>query len=304
MPAFLTHKLAADDVREKITDPAVQKLITDHEDAYYSGAQGGDYFYSYKYYSMWAGYRYKLYGWALHRARITRFFSEAAQYTKNEDPSDITKAFLLGYITHYALDMHVHPLISKLGPGPITSHNVVEGGLDCMYSLKHDLNPWTYDRAQFVHDTHVPTDEIDTFFSTMMERVYTGFELPPAPYHTTYGYFETMHRTLQAMDRPSVMRRDLRDMFTICKTRYLVYRPLDEVEHLVDYEPLYERLDGAIEHAVRLMSVMAGYWYKNRDITAVEEAFYNVDMNGKPITPVEERRRFREQYKKAPTRWW
>lgn len=303
MPAFLTHKHAGDDIRSRITRPDILKLIQDHEDAYYSGTQGGDYFYSYKYYSMWAGYRYKLYGWALHRSRIQRFFSEAAQYTKNEDPSDITKAFLVGYITHYALDMHVHPLIQKLGPAPLTSHNVVECALDCMYSLRHDTDPWAYDRAKLVRDTHVPTDEIDTFFSTMMDRVYTGFELPPAPYHTTYGYFEKMHGMLQATDRSSVMRRDLADMFTICKTRYLVYKPYDEIRDLVDYEPLFARLEQAIEHAVRLIDVMAGYWYDNRDITVVEEAFYNVNMHGMPITPVEERRAFREKYKKAPTRW-
>lgn len=303
MPAFLTHKISADEVRKKISDPAVSKLIDDHKDAYYSGAQGGDYFYSYKYYSMWAGYRYKLYGWALHRARIQKFFTTAAQYTKDEDPSDITKAFLLGYITHYALDMHVHPLIQKLGPGPLTSHNVVECGLDCMYSLEHNVDPWTFDRAQLVHETLVPTNEIDTFFAAMMDRVFTGFVLPPEPYHTTYSYFEYMHRMLQAKDRASVMRRDLADMFTICKTRYLVYRPYEEVHNLVDYEPLFSRLSDAIDHAVRLIDVMSSFWYKGRDITVVEEAFFNVNMHGMPITPVEERRRFRELYKKAPTKW-
>lgn len=303
MPAFMTHKIAADRIRDKITDPVAADVISRHEDAYYSGAQGGDYFYSYKYFSAWAGYRYKLFGWALHRARVQRFFEVGGRYAKEENPSDIIRAFLLGYITHYALDMHVHPLVRKLGPGAMTSHNIVEGALDCMYGKKYGIDVWHFDKAQFVHDTHVPTDEIDVFFMTMMDRIYYGFTLPPSPYHTTYTYYEHMHRMLQATDRRSVLRRDLMDMFTLCKTRYLVYKPLEEIDGLFDYELLFAKLERAEDHAGRLIDVMAGYWYGGHDITTINEAFYNVNMNGIPITPIEVRKPFRKLYKKAPVVW-
>ena len=66
MPAFLTHMIGADNVLKRLENPRAKKLITEHPDAYHSGAQGGDYFYLYKYYSMWAGYSYKLFGYENH----------------------------------------------------------------------------------------------------------------------------------------------------------------------------------------------------------------------------------------------
>ena len=300
MPAFLTHKIAADRIRDLITRPEAARVIDDHEDAYYSGAQGGDYFYSYKYYSMWAGYRYKMFGWALHRVRIQRFFHEAALYAGEQVPADVTKAFILGYTTHYALDMHVHPLIREVGPGAMTSHNIVESALDCMYAMQNGVDPWSFDKAQFVHDTHVPGDEIDAFFQAMMDRLYIGFTLPPSPYHITYAYLEKMQRMLQKTDRLSMLKRDVRDAFTLCKTRCLTYMPYEEIRDLFDYERLFGRLSGAEAHAGRLIDTLAGYWYDGHDLSSIDEAFYNINMNGVPITPLEVRKPFQKLYKKAP----
>lgn len=303
MPAFLTHKIAADRIRDMSANPHVRDLISSHEDAYYSGAQGGDYFYSYKYFSMWAGHRYKMYGWSLHRARVQRFFREAAIYAGDDNPTDLIKAFVLGYTTHYALDMHVHPLIRQLGPGAMTSHNVVEAALDCMYGLRNGVDAWNFDKAQFIHDTHVPGTEIDEFFEAMMDRIYYGFTLPPSPYNVTYTYLEHMQRMLQSTDTRTVLKRRIMDMFTICKTKYLLYRPYEEICDLVDYDLLFAKLDKAEEHAVRLLDILTGYWYDGHDISTIDEAFFNINMNGVPITPIEERKPFRQLYKKAPIIW-
>lgn len=267
--------------------------------AYYSGAQGGDYFYSYKYYSMWAGHRYKMFGWALHRTRPQRFFVEGSQWLK-EHPTDVARAYFLGYITHYALDMYVHPLIMALGPQSMTSHNRVEGALDCMYAVKHGTDPWKFDRAQFIHDTFVESGEIDEFLQAMMDQLYVGFTLPPEPYRTTYAYFEKFHRMLQSRDLRSRIWMRVRDVFTILKTHTLVYRPYEDIRDLYDYEPLYARLDAAIAHARRMIRAVSDFWEDRADITGIQSVFYNIDMNGKPITPIEVRRVFRERYRKAP----
>ena len=44
MPTTLTHKIAADNILEKLTDPQAKKIITENLPAYYSGSQGGDIF--------------------------------------------------------------------------------------------------------------------------------------------------------------------------------------------------------------------------------------------------------------------
>lgn len=299
MPAFLTHKIAADNIRSAVSDPAVRTLLTEQNAAYQSGAQGGDYFYSYKYYSMWAGHRYKMFGWALHRARVKRFFLDGAQWIKTH-PNDIVKAYFLGYVTHYALDMYVHPLVIRLGPQAMTSHNVVECAVDCMYAVRNGVDPWKFDKAQFIHDTYVPSDEIDIFLAAMMDKLYYGFTLPPAPYHTTYAYFEKFHRMLQQDDQKHQISRRFKDLFTILKTRTLVYQPYETLKNQYDYDAFYRRIDDAGSHAGRMIDAVTKFWDGTGDPSVMDSVFYNVNMNGVPITPIEERRVFRKLYKTAP----
>ncbi|MBD5558788.1 MAG: zinc dependent phospholipase C family protein [Clostridia bacterium] len=299
MPAFLTHKIAADNIRAQIEDPAVRSLIDGAEDAYYSGAQGGDYFYSYKYYSMWAGHRYKMFGWALHRTRPQRFFVEGSEWLRDH-PSEKGKAFFLGYVTHYALDMYVHPLVIGLAGRDMKEHNRVESALDCMYAQRNGVDAWSFDRAQFIRDTYVETDEIDTFFQAMMDRLYVGFTLPPRPYRTTYAYFADFHGMLQDESLRSRLWMRIRDVFTILKTRTLLYRPADVIADAYDYDTFFARIDTASAHALRMISAVTRFWSGQGDITGIQSVFYNINMNGTPITPIEERRRFRQLYKQAP----
>jgi hypothetical protein len=49
MPAFLTHMIGANNILAQLENPRTKKNIMEHMDAYHSGAQGGDYFYLYKY---------------------------------------------------------------------------------------------------------------------------------------------------------------------------------------------------------------------------------------------------------------
>lgn len=303
MPALLTHKVGGDNVLRALeeTDPQAADLVRRNRAAYYSGTQGGDYFYSYKYYSMWAGHRFKMFGWALHRARVRPFMLEGTKLIHSEMPNDIVRSYFLGYVTHYALDMHAHPLIRKMGPRPMTTHNVVEYALDCMYALRNGVDPYKFDKAAFVHDTYVPTDEIDDFLSEMMRRMYVGFTLPEQPYHTTYSYNEHYERIMSDTSRRSMAWRRFRDIFTILQTKYLVYRPVEQIRDMFDYDALFEAVDAGVDHAVRQIRAICGFWRGDRDFSAVESNFYNINMNGVPVVPLEERRTFKRMYKKAPT---
>ena len=101
MAAYITHKLAAkavfsalgEDLKEKITAPL----------RYYAGAQGGDCFFIYRPLRK-KGFNL---GKLLHRRNVYAFFSAAREYAENTGDY----SYILGYITHYAVDTVFHPYV-------------------------------------------------------------------------------------------------------------------------------------------------------------------------------------------------
>jgi len=303
MPAFLTHMIAAEQVLGKLDEPRITGVIMPHLDAYNTGAQGGDYFYLYKYYSMWAGHTYKMFGYALHRARPQRFFVEGAEYIKKSG-SDLLKSFFYGYITHYCLDYIIHPHINAICPNAMKGHNALEYGIDTMYAHKNGIDAVEFDRAAFVEKTIVPGDEITKFFEDSHKRLYYGFRLKPDAYHTTYSYFAKYNRKMYKPDEKQLKWMRLQNRFTMLDLFTMLYYPYEEVKDLYDYEHFFRLIDKAIEKSIYLIKIVDGYWNGERDKTVLESEFFNVNFNGIPVVPREERKAFRKAYRNAKLRLW
>jgi hypothetical protein len=304
MPAFLTHMVAANNILEQIKDPEVKDIISSHMDAYHSGAQGGDYFYLYHYWSALKGASYKMFGYALHRARPHRFFIEGAQYVKDR-PSKLMKAFFLGYITHYCLDYIVHPHINEVGPNPMTDHNTVEYALDAMYARKNGIDALEFDRAAFVEQSTVKgkgAEQISEFFNNTHRRLYCGFRLRPNSYQTTFGYFAKYNRKMFKPSEKQLRWMKLQNKFTRLDLFTMLYYPYEQIKDLYDYEHFYEQIEKAIQRSLYYMDLVNAFWRDERDISVLESEFHNVNFNGIPVTPREERLFFRKAYKKAKLR--
>jgi hypothetical protein len=168
------------------------------------------------YINMWAGYSYKLklFGYGLHRARAQRFFVEDSEYIKQHS-SDVLKAFFGGYITHYCLDYIMHPPIKALAPSAMKDHNRLEYAIDSMYARQNGIDAIEFDRADFVHQTTIHSDEISKFFDVMKEKLYYGFSLKPDSYHTTYRYFEKFNRKLYKPSKSQLRWMCFQNRFTI-----------------------------------------------------------------------------------------
>jgi hypothetical protein len=302
MPAFLTHMIGADNILKRLENTRAKNIITGHMDAYHSGAQGGDYFYLYKYYSMWAGHTYKMFGYGLHRARPQRFFVEGAEYVK-EHPSDILKAFFMGYITHYCFDYILHPPINAIAPDAMREHNTLEYAIDTMYARDNGIDAVEFDRADFVRRTTVETNEISEFFDAMKEKLYYGFRLKPDSYHTTYRYFEKYNRKMYKPGKKQLGWMRLQNRFTMLDLFTMLYYPYEQVKDLFDYAPFFDYIEKAIQKSLYYFDIVDGYWNGERDISVLQSEFYNVNFNGMPVVPREERKFFRRQYKKAKLKW-
>lgn len=298
MPAFLTHMIAADDALSRIGDNKISDIINNNRGAYHSGAQGGDYFMLYKYYSAFIGHTYKLLGYALHRVRPKRFFLESAQYIKNKN-SDLLKSFFFGYITHYCVDFIVHPTICEFGPHPMSSHNIVEYGLDTVYARQKSIDSIRFDRAAFVENTFVEGDEINEFFNDTHRRLYYGFNIDPKNYTTAYKYYAHFNKIMYMPDKKQLAKIKLHNLITILNLPTMLYYPYDQVKDLYDYGRLLELTDKAINKSLEYFELVNGYFDDKYDLSMLDAAFYNVNFMGMPVTPREEKLDFRHAYKKA-----
>lgn len=301
MPAFLTHKVAADNILNAIGPTNIKKIIEENMDAYQSGAQGGDYYQLYKYYSMWAGKSYKMFGYALHRARPQRFFCEGAEYIKKR-PSDLLKAFFYGYITHYYLDLYLHPHINK-GTNAMTTHNILESAIDVMYADKYGLDALAFNKGEYVKNTYVDTNEFSAFFEVMKKKLYYGFTLKKNSYQTTYRYFEKLERLLYRPDKKTMRYLKFRNKFMILDILTLLYKPKEEILDWYDYEFYFALLDKAVAKSAEIITDIDAFLNDKKDISVLWSKIYNVNFHGKPVTPREERLAFRRLYRKAKLKW-
>ena len=153
MPDFWSHHYAALEVLNSTKHPITAR-INDAQSLYLFGAQGPDFFYYINKMHPFTKKHYGSIGNIIHEEKITKQFSIMLNYL-HAHPTSENIAYFAGYLSHYILDVHCHPLICKLGPDS-TSHKRVEMALDALCfktiwqkSLRDlDLTPFKCDDAQ------------------------------------------------------------------------------------------------------------------------------------------------------------
>lgn len=92
-------------------------------------------------------------GHKMHKASASAFFNEAAKKWKSSENKDALKAYLFGFICHFALDSICHPYIQKMIATNNFSHTELETELDRFFLLKDNEDPITYIPIQHIHAT-------------------------------------------------------------------------------------------------------------------------------------------------------
>ncbi len=297
MPTTLTHKIAADHILEGLQDAEARRLITGNLNAYYSGSQGGDIFLLYKFYFFLCGSKQKMLGWALHYTRPQRFFCESAEYIKRQG-SDVLKSYFFGYITHYCLDMLLHPWINKQTK-PMSTHNTLECALDILYAKKDGVDAYAFDKQRFARDIFVDTGEIDAFYKHI-SYLFPGLKVDDAPYTKASKYYEYYNGLVSQPTKKDLRRLWLYNIVSQLKMKTMLYQPIETYEGLYDYDFYFGLLADAVALAVRRITLVEAYFEDRADITQLQSEFYNISFHGKPIVPQEERKPFKRLYKKAP----
>lgn len=126
MPDFWSHQFAAIEALNAKTNFIQEDVMS----LYLLGAQGPDFFYYINKMNPFTKEHYGYIGNILHEKKIISQFESMLKYLLDH-PHPENIAYFSGYLSHYILDVHCHPLICSLGPDS-DSHKRVEMALDAM----------------------------------------------------------------------------------------------------------------------------------------------------------------------------
>ena len=103
-------------------------------------------------------------------------------------------------------------------------------------------------------------------------------------------------------DKKQMRRLRFQNIYTMLDLMTMLYYPYEQVKDLFDYDYFMDLIEESIEKSIFYIKLVDGYLYGERSHDVVESAFYNVNFNGIPVVPREERKTFSRMYKKAKLR--
>lgn len=300
MPAYLTHKLASISAYNAVRDQEIKKIIESNMTEYLSGAQGGDFVYFNHYYLLPIGYKTKIYGWLVHRARPAEYLIKASTYVQ-KNYSDKLMAYFFGYLNHYCLDKYVHPHVYSDSHN-LSTHTYLEQALDVMYADNFfNIDATQIKREEKLLSLITDADELNAFHRHMAAAVYSGYSLPKGAYDKSYKWWA---RVAHFTDQPSNWRRfwlKIYNVFLAFDIVAFIYKRRQEVENLYDYGKYFSTIEKSNQESISYMRLVLDFVQGKRHPSVLESTFYNVNCLGKPVISWEERRSFRRAYRKAPT---
>lgn len=177
MPNALTHYVFAEEVLRSLPDE-IRARLGGREKLYYFASMGGDVLYGLNFSSDKVK---RGYGDVVHSVKVKESFEEALSKELSVD----NLSFVLGFITHYALDSVMHPYIfyaQKVKVAPHVddgwqgnTHMLVETELDAHYAMKRFNNPYYKSTKLFSWDKDVIEETYRFYNHTVKESL--GLEL-------------------------------------------------------------------------------------------------------------------------------
>ena len=176
MPAYLTHRAAAERVLEKM-----QGAVS-HKKAFYLGSQGPDMLY-FRNFQPWRPARSSfMLGIAMHTDNIRTLMRNALEYTRRYAAGDKDEliSYIAGFFTHYAVDKNAHPFVYNKAAGDTGMHHAIEFMWDS-YAAKEQwgIEPQAFDiKREILYD--VVGDGICGWYHTAAKDVYQKDLCPKA----------------------------------------------------------------------------------------------------------------------------
>ena len=160
MPTTYAHARFGRDVLEKLPE-STRRLIDEYRDLYNIGLHGPDLLF---YYKALKKNPVNQTGFAMHERPGHEFFRPAANFVRLLNNQKAAKAYLFGFMCHFALDSNCHPYVEEMTRKSSQTHSAIEAELDRCLMKKDGLNPMRHRPANHLVASHFHAMVISRFF--------------------------------------------------------------------------------------------------------------------------------------------
>lgn len=163
MPTTYTHYKFGKEVLSALPRP-LQGAIEEHRELFDIGLHGPDILFYYKALKKDPVNRQ---GHTLHDKMADEFFLHAAEVIRNAQDPAAARAYIYGFICHFALDSECHGYIEKMIHVSGLSHTEIEMEFDRLLMTEDYINPTRYLTTRHIHPTIENAGVIAPFFKEL-----------------------------------------------------------------------------------------------------------------------------------------
>lgn len=163
MPTTYAHYKFGNEVISALPRP-LQSSIENHRELFDIGVHGPDILF---YYQPIKKNRVSGQGYELHDRKADGFFRHAAEVLESVDDAAAARAYLYGFICHFALDSECHPYIEKMIQESGITHSEIEMEFDRLLLKEDYINPVRYLATGHIHPNQKNAAVIAPFFDDL-----------------------------------------------------------------------------------------------------------------------------------------
>ena len=160
MPTTYAHYKFGKDVMSALPRP-LQQSIDGNRELFDIGLHGPDIFF---YYRIFNKNHVNETGYRMHDEFADIFFKHAAEVIACAEDKSAARAYIYGFICHFALDSECHKYVEKMIQVSGISHSEIEMEFDRKLLTEDFINPVTYLATKHIHPTEKNAEVIAQFF--------------------------------------------------------------------------------------------------------------------------------------------
>ncbi len=166
MPTTYAHYKFGKDVMDTLPR-YLQKSVEESRELFDIGLHGPDIFF---YYKIFRKNHVSELGYGMHEQYSDEFFLHAAEVIKKLGDQDAARAYIYGFICHFALDSECHKYIEKMIQVSGMTHAEIEMEFDRLLLTEDSVDPMTYLATHHIHPTQKNAGVVAQFFDGITEE--------------------------------------------------------------------------------------------------------------------------------------
>lgn len=277
MPAYLTHRIAAEMVEEKLVP-----IKPAHQKAFYLGSQGPDLLF-FRNYQPWRSSKVSLnLGIAMHHKNVREMFKHGFEFVRNYKGKDRAElvSYMAGMVVHYAIDKNAHPFVYKKAGTDGALHNRLEFMWDSVITDE----TWGTRADEYNFKPEIDygeiCDGIREWYCDVAKELFDT-NIRPRIIREAQRHYANAKQSLNNVKLPGKIVLWFASNVLKFDTRSLVYA--GEIEYSLFSKEEYEHMNSLIKKGVREAVDMVKFaldYFESEEPKELPEWFGDVDFSG------------------------